>query len=183
MDTETIQNLIQQAMDERETKNAYGVSKVSYHTHNGTDSPAIASVATIAARSAGSSVTSIPSKTTTKITLNTNTFAQGVTWDIVNHRLIIITAGYYQVNGQLTWSDVTNGFLYSFYIYKNNAPVTYGFFQGGSDTTYGQTISLSDVLSLKTGDYLELFCYQDSAGANNIYGAYPEITFLSITKV
>ena len=36
-----IKKHVQDALDERESKNAYGVSLIPYHTHNGTDSPLI----------------------------------------------------------------------------------------------------------------------------------------------
>ena len=39
-----IKKHVQDALDERESKNAYGVSLIPYHTHNGIDSPLVNSV-------------------------------------------------------------------------------------------------------------------------------------------
>lgn len=166
-------------------KNQYGVSLIPYHTHNGTDSPVIASSATtsVNGRSGGSGVTTIVTSTLTKVTLNTNDFANGITWDSTNHRFVVLTAGQYQINAQVTYfNNIAGGGIYIGYIYINGVAHTAFEFVGDGGTGWNESAGMSDIADLSVNDYIELYAFQTSGSNAGIYND-TSITFLSLAKI
>ena len=44
----------------------------------------------------------------------TNDFANGITWDDTNKRFVILTAGQYQINTQISWNNTSSAsYLYT----------------------------------------------------------------------
>jgi len=141
--------------------------------------------ASVVARSRRSSNQSITNTlaSATKITLNTNDFVQGITWDSTNSRFTCTTAGYYLVIGAVYYTNPGTDFPCAAYLYKNGAVFASTEIQSsaiGGDAETGMHVS--DIVSLAVGDYVELYTAQNSAGALNINSA-ADLTYLSIPKV
>jgi hypothetical protein len=101
---------------------------------------------------------SITSATATKVPINTKEFDTNATYDIVNYRFTPTTAGYYQVNGNLT-VGVTSGTSGYVSVYKNGSV-----FKNGTTftlTTGNFSVALFEVSTTVymngSTDYLELW--------------------------
>ena len=134
------------------------------------------------ARSYGSGVTSVPDITDTKITLSTNSFANGVTWDATNSRFVIVTAGQYQINAQVTYTGGTTTLsVYRAVVVLNTSTEILKSCSQSSGAS-ALTTSVSDIYSLSVGDTLELHAFQ-SSGLTATIATTSIATFLSIAKV
>ncbi len=129
-------------------------------------------------RSHGSALTSIPTSTYTKLT-PTNDLANGITWDSTNHRFTIKTAGYYQVNGTVTFNNPSATIEVVTSLYKNGT--SFAECQGSIVSNEGG-MTVSDVVKCNAGDYIELYAWQNK-GANLSIFTTSNLTYLSITKV
>jgi hypothetical protein len=163
----------------------YGVGPIPYHIHNDIDSPkldssSIIGLSSVAGSSRGAASTTIGTGSDTKVQLDANNFADGITWDSTNNRFTVITAGYYLCAGTVTWQAVTDQKLYKTAIYKNGSVVAYTSTTASGTASVGPCVSI--VLSLVANDYIELYCFQNSGGNQQIY-TNAELTNLSICKV
>jgi hypothetical protein len=136
-------------------------------------------------RSHGSS-TSIPSGADTLVDLTTNDFANGITWDAVNHRFVVVTAGQYLITGIATYTSSTAGALYQTEISINGNAIT----PGASAKSYFQAAAsslaigpcVSTIANLSVGDYIELYTWQNSGGSRSLYSG-SGLTYLAVAKV
>ncbi len=164
------------------SKNQYGVSRIPYHTHNGTDSPLVHPTSSdINARSYGTGVTSIVTGTPTKLTLQSNSFNNGVTWDSTNNRLQIITAGQYLITALVTYTNTTDAKGYQTLVYKNGGEIMAANMMASAAGGAVSPVS-TDIQTLATNDYLELYTFHN-AGVNQTVGSTTEQTYLAIAKV
>jgi hypothetical protein len=104
----------------------------------------------------------------TKITFGTNDYADGITWDGINHRFTATSAGKYLVTSSLLWA-VTTDYQYTTMIYKNGAEVSRGATIVGSYSGNASS-NVCDLVTLDVGDYVEIFALQYSLGDVNILG-------------
>lgn len=116
----------------------------------------------------------------TKITLDTNEFATGITWDGANNKFVVVTPGKYLVTGQIWWAAAMDTEL-AVKIYKNGAMVIEGATINGTFSGNASTAA-SKILDLAANDTIELYAFQLSGGNVNALGVSAG-TFLSIAKV
>lgn len=138
-------------------------------------------IGSINARSYGSGVTTINDITNTKLTLATNDFANGVTWDSGNNRLTILTAGQYLIIGSVAYNNTTADKQYIVEVYKNGSVLIQSDAQSAFTGNY-LSITTTDIQTLAANDYLELYTYQQS-GVSQTIDANTKFTYLSIAKV
>lgn len=115
-----------------------------------------------------STAQSIPSATLTKLQLNTEEFDLTNAFDnVTNFRFLPNIAGYYQINGQVSLSAGTTGSAFLTYLYKNGSLVKRGTlsYLSSGDGAHSQVNAL--IYLNGTTDYIELWCYQGTAGALN----------------
>jgi|ERR1035437_1791769 hypothetical protein len=133
-------------------------------------------------RVGGSAITTMATATTTKIPFNTKTFADGITWDASNHRFVVTFSGKYLITAQINWyNNNAGGGNYYVILYKNGVQNSYGMFLGGA-INFQQSNSISDILDLVEGDYIEVFGTQGSGAVAGVYNDTNQ-TFLAITRV
>lgn len=135
----------------------------------------------INSQSYGTGVTSIPASTTTKVTLNTNSFANGLTWSGANSRFTVVTSGQYLVSGQITYISVGGANQYLSLIQLNGSGVNSLFSSSGGTAGWDVSVTCTGILNLTAGDYIELFARHNNAGAQNITNSIE--TMLSIARV
>lgn len=105
---------------------------------------------------------SISNASWTKIQLNSETFDVGGNFDnSTNYRFVAPITGYYQTNAVLTWSSIA-GQDYYIKIYKNGSGIITNHIHG--ITANELSMTLSDVVYLEAGQYIELYAYQNSGG-------------------
>ena len=132
------------------------------------------SIVSINGRSHGTATTTVSNSADTKMTL-TNDFANGITWDDTNKRFVILTAGQYQINTQISWNNTSSAsYLYT-KIFKNGSIYSYGF-MGGI-----KSFGFSDILDLAVNDYIELYAYQNTGSSQTVNN--DQSTLLSIAKI
>lgn len=131
------------------------------------------------ARSTGSGTTTINDSSETQVTLNSNTFATGITWDATNHCFTCVTAGRYLVLGQVHYLTVTDAKVYYAKIAKNFTVVTSSLAHSGS--TNPLSVRVSDILDLAVGDNVELYTEHNSGVSRTI--ANSSFTYLAIAKL
>lgn len=138
----------------------------------------VATIPTVFARAHPSSSQSIPSATETKILLATEDYDTNN--NFASSRFTATVAGYYQVNGVVYYLTAEAGFFFQLYFKKNGS----GFAAAAAQGTTGQDLapSLSDIVFLTVGDYIEMYTYQNTAGSKSISASTVE-TFMSIAKL
>ena len=128
----------------------------------------------------GSSVTSISSGSTTKLTPSTNDSANGITWDGSNHQFTVVISGYYLVTAQVTYSATVASYPFNINIVAGSDGVTsYG--TAPSTNSY-TSISGSKVVYLNAGDTVYIQTTQYSGMSQTVLTGADQ-TFLSINKV
>lgn len=135
------------------------------------------------ARSYGTGVTSIATATDTKLTLASNSFANGVTWDAANSRLVIVTPGQYLVNGFVSYDSSAGAAnkVYQVMLYKNGSEITRVNSQSSIAST-AMAVATTDVVDCIAGDYFELWTAQYS-GVNRSIPNNTETCYLAVAKV
>jgi len=118
---------------------------------------------------------SIPSTTSTLITLDSLDFDTGNNFS--SNRFTASIDGYYQVNGSICYDGSSAQTYCGTLIFKNGVKVTEsGSSAGGINST---VVTVSDIIHLGIGDYIELYGYQGFGSALSICGA----TYLSISLI
>jgi hypothetical protein len=129
----------------------------------------------------GTSVQSIDTETDTKVQLNAESYDVGSEFDSsTNYRFTATTAGYYQVNGCVSYASPVDQKSYICQIKKNDSAYATGQFSASGTTRI--RIPVSDIIYLAATDYIELWTSHNSGLSKNIdYGA--SMTFFSIHKL
>jgi hypothetical protein len=108
---------------------------------------------------------SFSNSTFTKVQFNVETFDTNSNYDpTTNYRFTPTVAGYYQINGNISFAGSAVGFV-MVAIYKNGVKIA-----GGSgiinNTSIGGMATASSVISLNgSTDYVEFYAWQGSGGA------------------
>jgi hypothetical protein len=109
---------------------------------------------------------SVANNTVTKITINTEEFDTNSNYDTSNYRFTPTVAGYYQVNGLVTFTTLSSGYYGIVRLFKNGSEVKYGVNTPSATNAYTRSnISVLVYLNGST-DYIELYCYQNSGSSN-----------------
>jgi hypothetical protein len=116
----------------------------------------------------------------TKVQLNSETFDVGSNFDdTTNYRFTAPITGYYQVNASTQWADPAGSDFYT-KIYKNGSGIATA--ASHNITANILTQSLSDIVQLNAGGYVELYVYQTSGGNKSINNeTYMSVALLSLT--
>ena len=114
------------------------------------------------------------------ISMNKESFSEGITADTTNYRFIIITPGYYRITGEITFQSPPADTSYLTLVAKNGSTLTK--YTAHSSNTDRLSVSTSDIVYLDTDDYIDLRCYQSSGTSVNIREEADE-TFLIINKI
>lgn len=116
-----------------------------------------------------------------KVELDTNDFANGITWDATGHGFICVTAGYYQVNGMILFTTgVIAGDQLVCNIDVNGSTISSNTIL---HTSTGQnSLNINDIVHLNVSDEVYLYA-GDCSGHDVNYDSSSQYTFLSIAKV
>jgi hypothetical protein len=108
---------------------------------------------------------SIPSSTFTKIQFNVKLFDTANAYDATtNYRFQPLVAGYYQVNGNVSFGGGSVGYC-QISIYKNTSPLISG---SGipNNTSIGGMVTASSVIYLNgSTDYVEIYVWQNTGSS------------------
>ena len=107
----------------------------------------------------------ISTATYTKVSYNSETYDTNNNFNNATYRYTASVAGFYHIDAQLAYSNVTINKLYYLCIYKNGVMVSNSINQSGNAIDF-IGITISDCIQLDVNDYIEIFTYQNS-GANN----------------
>jgi len=127
------------------------------------------------------SAQSIAASTNVKVELNAESYdEQGEFDSSTNYRFTATKAGYYLVCAAIEYAGMDDGVRYKASIYKNGTEVARNYQRAGG--TGSQAVTISDIVYLAAGDYLELWTKHESSGAQDIsYGS--ALTFMAIHKL
>lgn len=152
------------------------------HTHQGLETPILPiEVFKSKVRVYLSADQEISSATETKVELNSETYDSLGEFDpTTNHRFTAQKAGYYQINTTVSYHPTGDGYI-TLRLKKSGTIIIEGLLYIGSSGGEN-SLSMSDIIYLETGDYLELFARNNYAFASNVKGG-SETTFLSINKI
>ncbi|MGH7872777.1 MAG: hypothetical protein ACREQO_11235 [Candidatus Binatia bacterium] len=114
----------------------------------------------------------------TKITLDTNDFVNGITWDGTNHRFIAKSSGQYVVIGVIGFTNPLATVERDAVIYKNGSEFSRGMMEGTTELT----ALVMDILDLAVDDYIELYALQGNGSPLNTFSG-SNLTYLSIAKL
>lgn len=115
-----------------------------------------------------------------KVLLDNNSFSSGLTIDLTNHRIIILTAGIYQVSASVQYDAATSGNVCAGAIYVNGSIVANNWAHA-SRNNGNISCSIADILSLSVNDHVELYTTKEFA--NGLLDSGSPYTFLSIGKL
>ena len=116
--------------------------------------------------------------TPTKVSLDTQSFASGITCDLTNHRFTALTAGYYFVNGMVGYDSYVTGKNVVAEIYLNGNQYAYSLGAGFNSAALA-TQRVSDLVHLNVGDYIELYTFHNF-GSGALLEAGTLYTYLDI---
>lgn len=101
----------------------------------------------------------------TKVLIGSPTFvATGITLDTSNHRFTATVAGKYAVFGAVVYNTSVANKHYSAQIWKTNSQYSVVWQIPGDNGAVNPaiTITISDIVSLSVGDYIELYTFHNS---------------------
>lgn len=133
------------------------------------------------ARSHGTGTTTVPNSSDTKMTLNSNDFASGITWDATNHQFTIVMAGKYLITALTTFTNTTSGKGYQTEVFKNGSEIMASNMMASAN---GGAVSpvTTDIQSLAANDVIALYAFQNSGG-NQTVGSGTDQTYLALTQI
>lgn len=91
--------------------------------------------------------------------LQTNTFANGITWDATNHRFTVITAGVYAVSCYVLWNSahIQDGVSYTAgYGINSTTAISIASFDAATGTSQITSL-IYDLVNLAAGDQVTFF--------------------------
>lgn len=119
--------------------------------------------------------------TYTKVQLNAESYDVDGEFDhTINYRFTATAAGYYLITSQIWWVSAIDQSAMRTYIYKNG--VAHSLSNVRPSGIGYHTALISDIIYLAAGDYVELWCYQDSGSAKDIQVGEGQ-TFMAIHRL
>ena len=111
---------------------------------------------------------SITNSTATKVGFNNTEWDTNSGVDLSNDRFTVPSggAGKYYLLGEVL-VDTTADFRLNLYIYKNGSEVR---MHGGNHQEGDDGMQINGIVDLSVGDYVELYCWQNSGVTKNIIG-------------
>jgi hypothetical protein len=117
----------------------------------------------------------------TKVKLDTESYDGDSEFNTGTYRFTATTTGYYQVNATLKWESPAATVQYAIAIYKDNAVYSQNNAVSVNTAVFSQ--SISDVVYLAAGSYVELFAIQTTGGNDVIEGGALNKTFMSVHRL
>lgn len=122
---------------------------------------------TTKARAALSTTQTIDATTVTKIALDSETYDPGNNFDnITNYRFTIPKAGFYLIAAGIRVDALADAKTFELYVYKNGVLIL----REDNSASVASTLSvtLTDIMQLIAGDYIELYCRHNDGGGRNL---------------
>jgi len=112
---------------------------------------------------------SVPSATWTKIQFNAESYDIQNEFDsATNYRFTATKAGIYSVKAKYHFGTAVGSFFYRIQIRVNGSNYSQFNIEHNSDDNAAY-VGVADDVQLNAGDYVEIFAYQNTGGANNLY--------------
>lgn len=123
--------------------------------------------------------------TSTPVTLDTVAYNDVGMWNVASPTKIVIpVAGYYALTATVTWAISAAGTWRSNSIYKNGGTVlSQANFPPDPAAVINLAFTTGCFASLNTGDYIEMYVYQNSGGTMNIVAVVPASIQLGVHKL
>jgi hypothetical protein len=118
------------------------------------------------ARAYRNAVQSIPNAAYTKIVWNAESYDTNSNFDTSNGRYTVPVTGFYLVISMASIGSTATNQRVINTIYKNGTATNYSTTSTGVSTANSATVS--DIMSLTAGDYIENYVYQDAGGARDL---------------
>lgn len=167
---------------------AIAESKISFdtsngHTHDGVDSTLI-SLPSDRVRCYLSANQSINNNSWTEVSWNSESYDTNTMHDTSTNPedITIKTAGLYQVNVQIRWSDISTTGSRGIRVKQNGTIVMNPFLDVSGMSSY-QFVECSDSLVFAVNDVITVEVFQDSGSAKNIYGGLTHSCFISVSQI
>jgi hypothetical protein len=124
-----------------------------------------------------SSTVSVPANTFTKVPFNVEIFDTAGAYDSsTNYRFLPLVAGYYQINANVSFQ--ASGGVMTVAIYKNGSAYSYGNQTINSSSVAATTVN--DIVYLNgSTDYVDIYAYQGSGGAVNVFTSGQTYSWMS----
>lgn len=118
----------------------------------------------------------------TKVTLNTKDYDIGSNFDATtNYRFTAPATGYYRITAHAKATGFTTGYRLIVNIFKNGAVWSDG--QTNPGSTNDVTVEDNDLLYLASGDYIEMYVYQNTGANQTLYAGSQADTWITIQQV
>jgi hypothetical protein len=154
---------------------------------NASKNPALTGISSsvCAARVVSTSGQTIPANTATKVQWDAAAnFAQNITWDSANFRMIATNPGRYNVSASAYYVNAlyTNNSTMYFMIYKNGLLHSRGWGPITQAINAIMSINITDTVSMVAGDYVEIFTFNERLGGTALSTTAGN-NYFSISKV
>jgi hypothetical protein len=124
---------------------------------------------------------SIPNNSYTVLALSTEEFDTQAEYNASTYAFVAKTAGYYQVNANVTWGGTTAPGNFIVFIIKNGGSLaTFERYRPIENAWFAE--SISNICYLNVGDSVQLMVWQNSGSANSVV-RYIDRTYLAIHKL
>jgi len=131
----------------------------------------------VAAAISSNSTTSVANSSSTKVAFQSVSVDTHGGWDLVNNRYVVKVAGKYSVSSLLVTTAATAfgaNSLFSALLYKNGVQaLQLGWVIGNGTYQFG--VSGSGIVDAKSGDYFEIFCFQNSGASINLLNSLSHV--------
>lgn len=131
----------------------------------------------VAAAISSSSSTSVANSANTKVAFQSVSVDTHGGWDLINNRYVVKVAGKYSVSSLLVTAASTAfgaNSLFSALLYKNGVQaLQLGWVIGNGTYQFG--VSGSGIVDAKSGDYFEIFCFQNSGASINLLNSLSHV--------
>lgn len=124
---------------------------------------------------------SIPHGVATIVELDAETYDTNSVFNTATHRFTATVADFYSILATVCWFPCNVPFTYEAQIYKNGAAVATGG-QHAAEANGAMRVLAHDIIYLEIDDFIELYAYQNSGVARDVFGA-ENSTFLSIASL
>jgi hypothetical protein len=123
----------------------------------------------------------IPTTEETKVQFNAEDYDRYNEYDITtNHRFTALGTGYYIVQAQIQFDEITSGTPTELIAKKNGAVITRYVHTPGQGAAL--ILALTDIIYLSATDYIEIYCYHECAGSVDLVNGTAN-SFLAIHKL
>ncbi len=140
------------------------------HAHTGTDSQQISDqniIPFVIAGKMSASSMATANATWAKIPFNVSVISSNITTDITNNRITVPVTGTYKLDGESSIDSLTSGNIFELRTRVNGTEISYATARViSASSSLISYVSLSTILNLNAGDYVELWVFQQTGAFN-----------------